>query len=368
MPIRSHDGFPVDWDEIGAFFERPKFAVPTGLFGGSVLAAGLLLVQSFSAKMKLKCPICSAEKGRRVCRIRQQSSICSRCCAQIRNPDCSGCPHYSQAEAFAREKNLTSDTPHFTIRIDPKVDEAVFQALDLAEQGDFARAQELLVVLRDRNPDLHIVHFGIGTVLALQNAHEQAIIHFDKCLAIFPCHVEAWFNKAVAHKELLDLKNMVAACRKVILWGDKKDDFVVTAASILQNYSESIQKECAMSVAEFEQVMAGFEQAVMEMEEHNIEQALIGFQTVLKRHPKHLQSWGNLGLCHGLLGQKQEAMAALNKALEINPNYGPAQLNRVSVAELKEGERLPANQLQTVDYYKDCAKKGIFESRKTPSW
>ena len=235
MSIRSNDGFPVDWDEIGAFFERHKFAVPTGLFGGSVLAAGLLLVQSFSAKMKLKCPICSAEKGRRVCKIRQQSSICSRCCAQIRNPDCSGCPHYSQAEAFAREKNLTSDTPHFTIRIDPKVDEAVFQALDLAERGDFARAQELLVVLRDRHPDLHIVHFGIGTVLALQNAHEQAIIHFDKCLAIFPCHVEAWFNKAVAHKELLDLKNMVAACRKVILWGDKKDDFVVTAASILQN-------------------------------------------------------------------------------------------------------------------------------------
>lgn len=292
--------------------------------------------------MKLKCPICSAEKGRRVCKIRQQSSICSRCCAQIRNPDCSGCPHYSEAEAFAREKtsavasekSRTSDTPHFTIRMDPKVDEAVFQALDLAERGNFARAQELLVGLRDRHPDLHIVHFGIGTVLALQNAYEQAIIHFDRCLAIFPCHVEAWFNKSVAHKELFDLKNMFAACRQVIKWGDKQDDFVVAAARILQDYSDSIQKQCGMSVAEYEQVMTGFEQAVMEMEKQNIEQALIGFQTVLKRHPRHLQSWGNVGLCHGLLGRKQEAMAALNKALEIKPTYGPAQLNRVGVAQL----------------------------------
>ena len=55
------------------------------------------------------------------------------------------------------------------------------------------------------------------------------------------------------------------------------------------------------------------------MEQQRWPQALECFQAVIALHPKHIQSYGDIGLCYAYLGRQQEALAALDKALELDP-------------------------------------------------
>lgn len=57
------------------------------------------------------------------------------------------------------------------------------------------------------------------------------------------------------------------------------------------------------------------------MESDNLPAAIQGFEAVLQKDPTHHQSHGNLGLCHGMLGDKQKALAHLDKTLELTPDF-----------------------------------------------
>jgi lipoprotein NlpI len=65
-----------------------------------------------------------------------------------------------------------------------------------------------------------------------------------------------------------------------------------------------------------------------------------------------------------LLGRKSEALAALDKALEIDPQYEPAIVNRAVIESLDEGEKLEQEGFMSIDYYKDypLKKKSFVES------
>jgi Flp pilus assembly protein TadD len=43
------------------------------------------------------------------------------------------------------------------------------------------------------------------------------------------------------------------------------------------------------------------------------------FKAVIRVKPQNVPSHGNLGLCHAQLGHKTDALAALDKALELDP-------------------------------------------------
>ncbi len=95
----------------------------------------------------------------------------------------------------------------------------------------------------------------------------------------------------------------------------------------------------------------------MLMQKRHWQQALDVFQTVIALNPSHPQSYGNMGICYAQMGRRQEALATLDKALELDPNYEPALLNRKIVASLREGEKLPDNHFKSVEYYKDYPLK-----------
>ena len=48
---------------------------------------------------------------------------------------------------------------------------------------------------------------------------------------------------------------------------------------------------------------------------------------------------------------------AFDKALEIDPTYEPAMVNRAAVESLEEGEKLGSSKLDSIDYYKDFPLK-----------
>ncbi len=71
-----------------------------------------------------------------------------------------------------------------------------------------------------------------------------------------------------------------------------------------------------------------------------------------------------MGICYAKLGQKAKAMAAFDKAIELDPSYEPAIINRMEIATLGEDEKLDISNHKTIDYYRDylVKKKSYIQS------
>ena len=127
------------------------------------------------------------------------------------------------------------------------------------------------------------------------------------------------------------------------------------ARKVILSAEKQIRAEKGFSLDRYLQLMDMFDEAFAAMQNREWERALAGFLDVVAADPKSTQSYGNMGLCYALLGRKREALAALDRVLELDPGYEPARTNRVGVLAMREGERLAADFL-SVDYYKDRHK------------
>jgi tetratricopeptide (TPR) repeat protein len=155
---------------------------------------------------------------------------------------------------------------------------------------------------------------------------------------------------------------MIKAYQKVVEIGDPADEFVSRANDVIKEMENRIRQDTNLTLDQYFKGMDKFNEAFAAMQNHEWEKALIGFQEVLRIDSKHTQSYGNIGICYAHLGQREEAIEALDKALELDPNYESAILNRAAVSSLKEGEKLNA-EFKAVDYYKDylVERKSLFE-------
>ncbi|MFH0783159.1 MAG: tetratricopeptide repeat protein [Pseudomonadota bacterium] len=306
---------------------------------------------------KDKCIICLKIKGKRLCKLRERSFVCSRCCAEIRNTDCDGCSHYIQAAKHSLEKIKKSQFREFTAIIDPEIDGAVDNALALVEKGDIEAGEKSLIDLMEKHPDLHIVQYGMGTVLAMKGEYAESIVHFDKSLEIFPYFVEAWFNRGNSYKKLFNAGEAIRSFQKVIEFGDPEDDFVKTAKDLVDFMERSIFKDTGLSLDLYIKSIDDFNKAFSTMQNRNYKRAIREFQNVIKLNKTNAQTYGNLGLCYAFLGQQEKAIAAFDQALIIDPNYAPAITNRAFVLSLENGEKLPDDHVVTIEYYKDIAEQ-----------
>jgi len=202
-----------------------------------------------------------------------------------------------------------------------------------------------------------MVQYAMGVVCALKGKNDSAISYFDKAIEIFPYFVEAWYNKGTAHQQKLELPEMVRAFQKVVELGEPNEHYVKHAKNMLHGLEKQIREETGLNLERYLKSGDRFKEAYALMENMQWNKAIIGFQEVLAVNPKHVQSYGNMGICYAYLGEKQKALTALNKALELDPNYGPALVNRNVVMSLEEGQKLPPSKIASVEYYKDVVLK-----------
>ncbi|MDM8559798.1 tetratricopeptide repeat protein [Candidatus Parabeggiatoa sp. HSG14] len=306
---------------------------------------------------KGKCVVCLKVKGKRGCQLNDSALICPRCCAQIRNSNCKGCGYYAHSEQYAIEKT-TKGNPrqltkkHFVMRIYPGVEEKTDKALTIVENGDIKAGEEIISELFEKYPDSHTVQYAKGVVCAMKEQYKESLTYFDKAIEIFPYFVEAWFNKGTSHQKLLDIDEAIKAFKKVVELGNPTEKFVRYANDFITDLEKHLDNELGIPLDNYLKSKERFEEAFTAMRKGQWDKALIGFKAVVAMNPKHPQSYGNMGTCYIQLGYKQEALAAFDKALELNPNYEPAIINRAIAASLEEGEKISSTQLQTLDYYK----------------
>ena len=311
--------------------------------------------------MKHTCVICQKTKGKRICRVRGDAVVCSPCCASVRNQDCKDCQHYIFAQKYETSKyrpseDSHSEPRHFLAEINEEVEESVNVALRYIESGRFQKGEKILQNLMEIHPHNHLVHYAMGTLYAVQGQHDKAIAYFDNDTDIFPYFVEAYFNKAVAYKEKVDIRNMVRTFQKVIEIGDPGTVYVHQAKQFLADFKKNILKHEGLTIEDYFKGMDHFEEGVKSMSQKNWEQAISSFKNRLLINENHPQSYGNMGICYAYLGQRKLALKSFDKALALDPKYELAVVNRAIVESFNEGEKLP-NDVGIVEYYKEYPLK-----------
>ncbi len=302
-----------------------------------------------------KCIVCSKVKGKRVCQLNNSALICPHCCGETRNNNCEGCRYYAQSEQHAMAKTKKpkfKKSKHSAMRLDPQVDQSVDQALTMVESGDLQAGEAIVSDLFKKHPDIATVQYARGVICAIKGQYDESIAYFDKAIDIFPYFVEAWFNQAISYQKKVEPVEAIRAFQKVVELGNPDNDFVRQAKELIASIEKQIYNELGITLGLYLKSKNQFDEASVALKKGEWEKALTGFQAVVSMNPKHPQSYGNMGICYGQLGRKQEALAAFDKALELDPKYEPARLNRAVIDSQEEGKTLQNIKSVPVEDYK----------------
>ena len=243
------------------------------------------------------------------------------------------------------------------MEISPDVSDAVSEALETALRGGFRSAMDTLNTLLHDHPRHHDVPYGIGVVHGIKGEHEESIAWFDRAIAINLYSVESYFNRAVAYQKLLDMPNCLRSYQRVVAIGPASDPEVAKARSILDTFASKIRRSVGIGLDAYLRAGDKFNEAFALMERDNWNGALKGFRASAALNDSNAPCHGNMGLCLAHLGHKAQALAELDRALELDPGYQPARSNRKVVEKMIEGRPLENPMIETVNFSKDSFLK-----------
>ncbi|MDB9729180.1 tetratricopeptide repeat protein, partial [Amylibacter sp.] len=150
-------------------------------------------------------------------------------------------------------------------------------------------------------------HYNMGIALQKQNKLEEAIVAYNKALALKPDYAEAYNNMGTALQVQSKLEEAIEAYNKTI--------------AIKPDYAEAyINMGTAL------------------LKQSKLEEATEAYSKALAVKPDYAEAYNNMGIALQEQGKLEEAIEAYNKALVINPDYADAHYNMGS--ELQERNKL----------------------------
>ena len=247
--------------------------------------------------------------------------------------------------------------PEFIAEIKPEVDAEVDRLLQRLERGEHQSVRVPLMTLYNRYPGYHMTNYAIGIYVGLVEGDPVAAIpYFKQAVHIFPLFAEAHYNLGSSLIKDCQVGPAVAAFRKAIRYSSGDDGIAKLAQDRITGLKGIILKNSGFATLETyienEQL---FSQAFEKLREQRYSEAAEMFGRALQQNPNHVQTHGNLALCLAGLGKKAAALASLDRALELDPAYKPARMNRKAIEKMIEGESFVPEMFTETEYYRERA-------------
>lgn len=170
---------------------------------------------------------------------------------------------------------------------------AITNAVSLAQTAQVIPAEQALRAVLDQFPDqgeaFYLVHSSLGRMLAIQNRHEEAIASFRKAQALRPDDGRV-------------LGDLGESLQKL---GRTDDACTAYAAAVA---SPICLPKTHVLYARLLLATSG-----------DVDGAIAQLSRALQRDPRHAPAHATLGMIYARTGQQQNAIAAYEKALEIEP-------------------------------------------------
>ncbi len=198
------------------------------------------------------------------------------------------------------------------------------QAVQVASQGNFARARTIAEeALKDGHGDPAAFHGFLGMICARSGDLPTATKHLEQAHALRP-------------------QDITIACNLISVLMDQKRD----AEALVIAGTDLMQQDESLRVARFRGFLA-----------QNLEDfpaAVEAYELIVGKQPDNFECWNNLGNARAGLGEHEQAVTALRRAIEIDPNAAPARLNLASALEaLDRLEETEAELIRATEEFPD---------------
>ena len=256
----------------------------------------------------------------------------------------------------ARPRGLEDQTDKpFIAELRPDVDEKVNQLLQRLERGGDHQLESEITALLNEYSRYHMTNYAMGVYLAVAKKDAPgAMCFFEKAVEILPPFPEAHFNLGNAARQACQIPKAVTAYRAAQRYSQRGDGIAEMAHQQLQWLEKVLLKTSPFRSLDAYVANARLFDAAFELlRASEFEQAARLFQQVLRENPEHVQSYGNIGLAYAGLGQRSNALACLDRALQLDPGYEPARLNRRIIAQMREGEPFIPHATYETEFYRE---------------
>lgn len=219
-----------------------------------------------------------------------------------------------------------------TIFLEEKL-EFIFDALEIS---DFKLAKHLIRKVSKKYPRHYLVSYANGLYAGFLGEHSVAIDSLQKSINAYPTYAMAHYNLAINYQSVNRL-DLAIKHHKAALECATAEELEVIGASteIIKSFEANLPQGLSLQAyfADAEQ----FEKAFALMHEKKYDKAFQLFKSIIGNQPKHVQSYGNSGICLMYLNDLQSCRYYLEKALEIDPDYEPAKGNLAILDDLETG-------------------------------
>ena len=258
------------------------------------------------------------------------------------------------SERAAESKHLPEHRP-FTTAIDPELERLCDEALEKLEGGDTLAPTSLGDMLISSFPGYYKINFLIGTILCVEEKIEEAIPYLKKSVELFPSFAQGYFNLGLAYQKNVMIREAVENFRIAVRITKGKGEVGEQAQECIDDLENMIRKFDGISLDLYLESQDYFNKGFEHLKEKRFEEAIALFQKALEINPTNVQSYGNLALAYAGLGRKALALENFDKAIELDPKYEPAILNRAIMEDMEDGTP-SVGRVREIEYYRDYGK------------
>jgi tetratricopeptide (TPR) repeat protein len=250
---------------------------------------------------------------------------------------------------------LLADVPDDEIE-QSEIEEWTDEILQLIQDKYFKDARSEIEDMFGEFPGHSIPPFLMGTCLMMEHKAEKAIDFFKQSIALEPT-VHAYLNMAAAYNQMLDIEEQVHHLGKVIEMDGPEGQYTAVAKAELLQLSLDLEQTSGLTLSAYLENKERFDTAFEHLSAQRFELAVRGFTHILDVEPRHVQSHGNLGLAYAGLGDLEKAVAHLQQAIKLDPEYQPAKDNLQILLALRPGEGLDFTAMRRIEFYKEKHQK-----------
>jgi tetratricopeptide (TPR) repeat protein len=182
----------------------------------------------------------------------------------------------------------------------------------------YAEAQKSLFRSISLAPDNFLAYYYLGLIANDQGKHFDAILFLNKCLKYNADYVNAYIEKAYAHRMLQEIEQAVY-CYKKILEIEPGNKTALEGLKKINEYSEGEIKLRENVQNNPEDVTSLVELGILSNNKAQYEEAIDWFIKALKLEPENTRALIEIAYAHSGLNQYEKSIEYYNKILEVQP-------------------------------------------------
>lgn len=219
----------------------------------------------------------------------------------------------------------------------------------LVQQDEAEKAQVLATNLLGEAPHNWEVLYLNGVLDRRAGKYEAARDHLEQAVALNPNHFESRRNLGSVLAELKDPQGARAQLQKAIALGDQDPAVRFELATVLRTLGDNqgaeeqlkIYKQEAQEKSDLTQAYAKADFADQKLAAGDTQQAIALYREALVANPRDASLAYKLAMALDKAGDIMGERAALEQALQIDPNLGEAQ-NQLGFLASREGDTASA--------------------------